>query len=179
MKVRNGDLWGGFIGGSPYATVITTNGDVNKQHEAVMGRGVAKQAADMFPEIRRQLGRLLEVGGNHCYVLPVMRQPGAFTVTFPVKRHWNEKADLDLIAQSAREITFLAEAYGWAKVYLPRPGCGNGRLKWDDVRVVLRQYFDDRFVVCYDDRYDKAEEVRRKGAKVKIKTGAISTKRKR
>jgi hypothetical protein len=178
VKVRNGDLWGGFVGGAPYATVITTNGDVNEQHEAVMGRGVAAQAAKMFPEIKRQLGRLLEVGGNHCYVLPVMRQHGAFTVSFPVKRHWSEKASLDLIDQSCLELVLLADVYRWTKVYLPRPGCGNGKLKWEDVRPILRDYFDDRFVVCYDERYEEQKrltlEAKRANAKPVVKKGAIS-----
>lgn len=173
MKVRTGDLWGGTAHPT-YATVITTNGDVNRQHEAVMGRGVAEQAKRMFAELPRMLGKFLEVGGNHCYVLPIIRQPGAFTVSFPVKRHWNERADLKLIERSAHELVALANTYGWSRVYIPRPGCGNGRLKWEDVRVILRPIFDDRFVVCYDPRYDDARAASKKAAKVVVKKGAVS-----
>lgn len=30
---------------------------------------------------------------------------------------------------------------------LPRPGCGNGRLRWEDVRKILEPILDDRFTV--------------------------------
>jgi hypothetical protein len=30
---------------------------------------------------------------------------------------------------------------------MPRPGCGNGKLDWRVVRLILRPYLDDRFTV--------------------------------
>lgn len=32
-------------------------------------------------------------------------------------------------------------------IYLVRPGCGNGRLRWQDVRHALSEILDDRFVI--------------------------------
>ncbi len=33
------------------------------------------------------------------------------------------------------------------KVYLVRPGCGNGQLKWEDVKPLIAPILDDRFIV--------------------------------
>jgi len=41
----------------------------------------------------------------------------------------------------------IANEYALDKVYLVRPGCGNGRLDWRDVKKVLLARLDDRFVV--------------------------------
>ena len=33
------------------------------------------------------------------------------------------------------------------KVYMARPGCGNGQLKWEDVKPLIAPILDDRFIV--------------------------------
>jgi O-acetyl-ADP-ribose deacetylase (regulator of RNase III) len=67
-------------------------------------------------------------------------------VVFPVKHEWMELADLALIQQSAYELIALADRLEWRRVVLPRPGCGNGGLTWDQVQPLLWD-LDDRFVV--------------------------------
>jgi hypothetical protein len=45
---------------------------------------------------------------------------------------------LGLIERSARELLKIIEVKTIKEaVYLPRPGCGNGRLKWEDVKKIL------------------------------------------
>ncbi len=68
-------------------------------------------------------------------------------VSFPVKHAWDQRADLDLIRQSAYELVVLTEKYGWKKVLVPRPGCGNGQRKWHEIKPILAPMLDDRFVV--------------------------------
>jgi hypothetical protein len=60
---------------------------------------------------------------------------------------WHLKADLKLIEQSADELEQLVDHYGWQKVAVPAPGCGNGGLTWEEVRPVLEKFFDQRFFV--------------------------------
>ena len=139
--------------------VITTNGTVKKNGECVMGRGCALEAKQRFPTISGVLGDALRRGGNHVYWL-YGGEHGAIIFSFPVKHEWHQKADIDLIRQSAEEISGLIPK--WIKVVvMPRPGCGNGGLTWcacqypDDahadgcggVRHVLEPILDDRFHV--------------------------------
>ena len=59
-------------------------------------------------------------------------------ITFPVKHNWWEAADLGLIERSARKLLKMIEVKRIKEaIYLPRPGCGNGRLKWEDVKKIL------------------------------------------
>jgi hypothetical protein len=73
---------------------------------------------------------------------------GSHLGTFPVKHHWREKADLDLIERSARQLVELADRFGYQRLLIPRPGCGNGQLSYEEVRPVLKGILTgDRFVI--------------------------------
>ena len=141
MLEIQGDIWEAHALG--HWIVITTNGIVRKDGACVMGRGVARDAALRYPILPVLLGTLLTEHGNHVFRLGSYR-----IITFPVKHHWREPADLDLIRQSAIELltgTVTLEP----PIYMVRPGCGNGQLAWEDVRPVLAPLLDDRFVVVH------------------------------
>jgi len=62
------------------------------------------------------------------------------------------KADLDIIVKSAKELVKLTDDEGYKSVVLPRPGCGAGELKWEDVKPHLEEIFDDRFfIITYEE----------------------------
>jgi hypothetical protein len=137
-----GDLWELARGG---VLAVTTNGCVDGRGEAVMGRGVALQAKRRFPGVAAKLGKYIQQYGNRCFDLG---QFGEYRlVSFPTKDRWDRPADLGLIARSALQIVEMADKSGWPAVYMPRPGCGNGRLRWDQVRPILEPVLDGRFVV--------------------------------
>lgn len=150
MIEQSGNLW--ELVGPNDALVITTNGDVRKNGTAVMGRGIALQATQHDPTVADRLGAFLKAFGNQLFVI----HKNPVWISFPVKHHWNEPADLELIRQSAKDlpkfITMLNYIYVHIdKIYLPRPGCGNGRRKWEEVKPIIEPYLDDRFiVVTYD-----------------------------
>ncbi len=141
MKEIFGDL---FEQKDADAICITTNGNVKKNGEAVMGRGCAKEA-DRRWNCSKTLGEAIEEGGN--FPIIFHRTGDYDVVSFPVKHKWWEKADMSLIKESAKCLVSFANIYEWKKVVLPRPGCGNGRLDWKDVKRVLEPILDDRFYV--------------------------------
>lgn len=142
MKEVKGNLW-------TYPAdirVITTNGTVKKDGTCVMGRGCAAEAKALHPSIPRVLGEGLSTIGNHVQHL-YGGELGKIILSFPVKHQWFQTADLDLIRQSATELVVWANATNVKTIVLPRPGCGNGHLRWEDVKPILEEILDDRFHV--------------------------------
>jgi hypothetical protein len=111
---------------------ITTNGYVKKNGEAVMGRGVALQAKQRYPGLPEELGREITLRGNRVFFWH-----SKHLFNFPVKVTWDQPAKLDLIAESAATLATCARANGQIRFLLPRPGCGNGGLKWVAVKPLL------------------------------------------
>ena len=144
MIERVGDVWVAAERDGAWV-VVTTNGAVRRDGCAVMGRGVAREAASRYPNLPRLLGQRLLFEGNHVYAFASCR-----VFTFPVKAHWRDRADLGLIKRSARElIEMVLEPIPGdsAPVYSVRPGCGNGGLRWVDVRPLIEPWFRDYVAV--------------------------------
>jgi len=106
-----------------------------------LGRGCARQARELFEALPARLGALLTAGGNHVHLV------AEGLVSFPVEENPWANPDLTLIRRSAHELKELADRQGWTEVVVPRPGCGGGGLSWQDVRPILTEFFDDRFIV--------------------------------
>jgi len=127
------------------ARCITTNGYVKRDGRCVMGRGTAAQALTKYPGIALELGRRISAGGNRVYNLG--EYDHAWLFAYPVKHNWWERADIRLIRHSAVQLVDMAGTMRLRKILLPRPGCSNGKLEWDDVRPEIALILDDRFVV--------------------------------
>ena len=142
-----GNMWDADVD----AFVITTNGFVKKNGEAVMGRGCALEAKEKMPTLPKDLGAEIKKHGNIPHSFAYENEEGeSITIyTLPVKHNWWEKADIKLIEDSLSELVWLLDGGGDFKVAMPRPGCGNGQLNWEDVKPILEKYLDDRFIV-YD-----------------------------
>lgn len=143
MKEIKGNIWN--YQGKGHWIIITTNGNVKNNGKAVMGRGIARQAAVRFPKLPTMLGEQINLLGN---ILHHWDKEGL--LFFPTKHNWWEKSDIDLIEKSTQELkNFFDEVITDypTPIYLVRPGCSNGGLDWKDVKPILEKYLDDRFVV--------------------------------
>lgn len=144
MKEQTGNIWDFYDTNLSSLIVITTNGSLNRKGEAAMGRGIAKEAAERFKDLRRALGAEITLYGNRVHYFPQYR-----LLTFPVKRRWELKAEIPLVKKS------LTELLKWAKkhlapittVYMVRPGCGSGFLDWKKVRPILKPKLSDQYVI--------------------------------
>lgn len=150
MRETTGNLWDYLKVGA--VLCITTNGLVRNGRN-VMGRGCAKEARDQFKDIDYRIGARIKAFGNHSFRLPMPKEPehqgtSLWTlVTIPTKHHWRDPSDPMLIAQSIDELVEMADGYAWSEVVLPRPGCGNGQLEWENVKELIEPMLDDRFIV--------------------------------
>lgn len=145
-QITPSDLWDLHSRGA--WIVVPTNGSVRRDGCLVMGRGLAEQAARRYPGLQLRLGKIVELHGNVVHILYDYQ-----LITFPVKHIWNQRADLDLIKESAQSLVRAVDIIEEVRlrihdaVYLPRVGCGNGRLRWEHVKLVLEKHLDARFVV--------------------------------
>ena len=128
MKEIIGNLWD-YRFHRNVVLCITTNGYVKKKsHEAVMGAGCALEATKLYPGINKILGELILKNGN------IVQFIFDNILAFPVKHNWWESANIELIVKSANELKEIADNNKETIYLLPRPGCGNGYLKWEDVK---------------------------------------------
>ena len=155
MKEVYGDLWTYHHGLEPHykpIICITTNGYVKKDGSAVMGRGVAKECLLKHRGIDATLGYLIRTYGNQ--VQMIIKDYEIPIYAFPVKHHWRELADFDLIQGSAGQLANLAMANPMNIYILPRPGCGNGQRDWlTEVRPIIEPILPDNVHVITKHQY--------------------------
>lgn len=144
MKEIIGELWDYKLEDG-YVKCITTNGTIKKNGRGVMGRGCALEAkrrceAQGF-DVSKRLAECVKTRGN------VVSWLNTGLLSFPTKYNWWENSDLELIKQSAEQLAIIANNFRDKWYVLPRPGCGNGKLKWEDVKPVIENILPDNVLV--------------------------------
>ena len=133
MKEIVADIWTYGNAFNAYI-VIPTNGSVKKNGECVMGRGLALQAKNRFPDLPKRLGGAIQRNGNRVYIFENRK-----LITFPVKHYWWQKADLELIETSAAQLREAIYTSPDELVLIPKVGCGNGGRSWNAVKPILEK----------------------------------------
>ncbi len=107
-----------------------------------MGRGIALEAMQRYPYLPQVLGDTIAKNG--------LRVELFFTdklIAFPVKYHFKDKADINLILRSTIQLVDASQRIE-GRILMGRPGCGWGHLDWVEVEPMLQHYLvDDRFVI--------------------------------
>jgi len=132
----------GFVG-------ILTNGVVKPNGCLVMGAGQAKEALDLFPFIDAVLGDHVKEHGNIPKLFEMLDkfEVPADLFSFPTKVHFREPSSFELIKNSAKWLDDTARENASELFFLPRPGCGLGGLRWDDVRYNISFLPDNVIIV--------------------------------
>lgn len=117
---------------------ITTNSFVKKDGKLVMGRGIARQVRDSFPDIDLDFGH--EINKRYANLAEYLILDSNYypkILAFQVKYHWADKADVDLIAKSAAQLSVRATENPDKTFFLNFPGIGNGQLSISDVEFIV------------------------------------------
>lgn len=141
MIVVDRDLWDALDpAAQPMIVVVPTN------LSGVMGRGVARQAADRFDGLEAAYkAHLLAVGRYPAIWMPPRDLVGGHALCLlPVKVAWSAPADVDLIAFGIGQLAYfsrhVARSVGMpTDVALPLLGAGFGGLDPDDQRARLER----------------------------------------
>ena len=137
------DCWDLHAAG--FWVLIPTNRQTRTDGSAVMGAGLARQAADRYPGLADRYGACLRRGQDRAVITDHR------LLLAPTKDHWRAPAVPDLVHD------LLEAAAGWTRtgagvLVLPAPGCGLGGLPWGQVRDQALEAFTDLPVVLLPPR---------------------------
>lgn len=132
-----GDFWEITERENPDAICCTTNQILNKNNCLVMGKGIAKQFSDKYSFLPVVWGEQFKKGSHLNGFMVYNYKP--FLIAFPTKTDWKLKSNLNLIKVSCFNLKNISLIMGWKCVLLPRPGCSNGGLNWNEVKPVVEE----------------------------------------
>lgn len=115
--------------------------------EGVMGRGIALQFKQMFPDnFKKYVAacRRGDVEPGRMLVFETGRTSGpTYIVNFPTKRHWRGKSRMEDIDAGLKALVAEVQDRGICSIAIPPLGCGLGGLDWSDVRPRIERAFSD------------------------------------
>jgi O-acetyl-ADP-ribose deacetylase (regulator of RNase III) len=125
----------------------------------VMGKGIALQFKQAYPDNYSQYGRACKAGDVQPGRMFITRTGGLlppfFIINFPTKRHWRGKSLLEDIEAGLVTLAQEIERLGIRSIAIPPLGCGSGGLDWRDVRPRIEQALgalEDVEIVVYEPR---------------------------
>ena len=104
----------------------------------VMGRGIALQFKNAFPENFRAYAIACKQGDvrpGRMFIYKTGRLiPPRYIINFPTKRHWRGKSRLEDIESGLMALAEVIQQYGIRSIAIPPLGCGLGGLDWEQVK---------------------------------------------
>jgi O-acetyl-ADP-ribose deacetylase (regulator of RNase III) len=121
----------------------------------VMGKGLALQVKNAFPDVFAEYARACEQGRLAVGRMHVVHRssPPRFVINFPTKQHWRQRSKLEYIESGLVDLVTQVRELRIASIAIPPLGCGLGGLSWRDVRPRIVEAFEhapDVRVVLYE-----------------------------
>lgn len=111
----------------------------------VMGKGIALQFKQAYPENFRQYEKACRAGevqpGRMFTVATGSLFNPRYVINFPTKRHWKGKSKIEDIKSGLVALVAEVQQLGITSIAIPPLGCGNGGLDWAEVKPVIKSAF--------------------------------------
>ena len=116
--------------------------------EGVMGKGIALQFKRAYPEMFKAYRDacahgLVQLGQMWVWQTASLDGP-RLIINFPTKGHWRSASRLTDIHTGLIDLMRVIDEYRIESIAVPPLGCGNGGLKWADVRPEIERAFTAR-----------------------------------
>jgi O-acetyl-ADP-ribose deacetylase (regulator of RNase III) len=112
----------------------------------VMGKGIALQFRQAFPENFRVYKRACDAGElrpGQVLAVPAGTLVGPKLIfNVATKQHWRHGSQLEWIREGVKNLVEEVRAHGIKSVAVPPLGCGNGGLDWQEVRPIIEEAFE-------------------------------------
>lgn len=146
MKVFRGSI---FDCPNSNYIVIPTNLIVRKDGLAVMGAGLALQAAQLYPELPILLGKHLTRTKD---TFPIwFKFKDKTIICFATKHDWKDKASISLIQDNIISLTTTVLLEDWKNIAIPKLGAGLGQLQWNTIKPIMEQLLDNNYILCLNE----------------------------
>jgi O-acetyl-ADP-ribose deacetylase (regulator of RNase III) len=121
-----------------------------------MGKGLARAFALRYPGLEaayRDACRRRVFSNHGLFVWEA--ENGKLIVCFPTKRHWANPSRLHWIDEGLKRLARDFEKYQIRSIAMPMIGCGEGRLRWEDVYPLIVEWLEPvelRVRICLSPR---------------------------
>lgn len=121
---------------SPAQVLVNTVNTVG-----VMGKGIAKQFKQIYPEMFEQYQIFCENKALDIGKLWIYKSDHKWILNFPTKKHWRSPSKLEYIEAGLKKFVATYEEKGITSISFPLLGCGNGGLDWEtQVQPLMEHY---------------------------------------
>lgn len=112
--------------------------------EGVMGKGLAAQFKKMYPLMFEDYkyvcsSSLLKPGMIHVWPLPGVGRNPRLIFNVATKARWTSRSEIGTIVKAVGWINEMIIRHSVDSIAIPALGCGEGGLKWLDVRPILER----------------------------------------
>lgn len=113
----------------------------------VMGKGVALQFKKAFPENFKKYEQAVK--NNEVQIGKIfVSETGKFTnpkyiINFPTKKHWRYPSKIEWVKEGLKDLRNFLVHNKIRSIAIPPLGCGNGKLKWSDVKPLIINFLGD------------------------------------
>jgi O-acetyl-ADP-ribose deacetylase (regulator of RNase III) len=113
----------------------------------VMGKGIALMFKERFPKNYQAYAAACEAGEvrvGKMFVSSVDELEGPrWVINFPTKEHWRSPTKIEWVRAGLASLKDVIREKHIRSVAIPPLGCGNGGLKWRDVRPLIQEALGD------------------------------------
>src|SRR3989338_8817293 len=109
----------------------------------VMGKGLAKEFKERFPEMFKEYARVCKRGELQQGKLFVYDELEKKVVCFPTKDNWKGPSKYEFIEAGLKTLHENYKAWGITSIAIPPLGSGLGGLDWKKVKELIIRYLQD------------------------------------
>jgi O-acetyl-ADP-ribose deacetylase (regulator of RNase III) len=113
----------------------------------IMGKGVALQFKKAFPDNFKKYqeaakNKEIQIGKVFVTETGKLTNP-KYIINFPTKKHWRYPSKLVWVKEGLKDLHTFITKHEIKTIAIPPLGCGNGKLKWDEVKPAIVESLSD------------------------------------
>lgn len=117
--------------------------------EGVMGKGIALNYKKMYPDMFIKYQKLCKDNKLQIGKLWLYKTNNKWILNFPTKKEWRKPSKIEYIKEGLEKFVNTYREKNITSIAFPKLGCGNGGLKWEDVKPLMDFYLKNLPIDIY------------------------------